>query len=68
MAAMMANASLVLATLLGAARRLRSVVSESWGSLANDRSGNYRPERHYMRGPGPKWRQKHREVRTRAKL
>ena len=19
----------------------------------------YRPERHYMRGPGPKWRQKH---------
>jgi hypothetical protein len=20
---------------------------------------NYRPEDHYMRGPGPKWRQKH---------
>jgi hypothetical protein len=20
---------------------------------------SYRPERHYMRGPGPKWRQKH---------
>ncbi len=20
----------------------------------------YRPERHYMRGPGPKWREKHR--------
>ena len=20
----------------------------------------YRPERHYMRGPGPKWRAKHR--------
>jgi hypothetical protein len=19
----------------------------------------YRPERHYMRGPGPKWRKKH---------
>jgi hypothetical protein len=19
----------------------------------------YRPERHYMRGPGPKWREKH---------
>jgi hypothetical protein len=21
----------------------------------------YRPERHYMRGPGPKWREKHAE-------
>jgi hypothetical protein len=21
----------------------------------------YRPERHYMRGPGPKWREKHRK-------
>ena len=22
----------------------------------------YRPERHYMRGPGPKWHDKHREA------
>jgi len=22
-------------------------------------SDSYRPERHYMRGPGPKWREKH---------
>ena len=22
----------------------------------------YRPERHYMRGPGPKWREKHPEA------
>jgi hypothetical protein len=22
----------------------------------------YRPERHYMRGPGPKWHEKHREA------
>jgi hypothetical protein len=21
--------------------------------------GSYRPELHYMRGPGPKWREKH---------
>jgi hypothetical protein len=21
--------------------------------------GSYRPERHYMRGPGPKWHEKH---------
>ena len=24
-----------------------------------DAVGGYRPERHYMRGPGPKWREKH---------
>jgi hypothetical protein len=22
----------------------------------------YRPERHYMRGPGPKWRERHPET------
>lgn len=22
-------------------------------------SGKYHPEQHYMRGPGPKWREKH---------
>jgi hypothetical protein len=29
-------------------------------SLMHDFFGPYRPERHYMRGPGPKWREKHR--------
>jgi hypothetical protein len=24
-----------------------------------DAFGGYRPELHYMRGPGPKWREKH---------
>jgi hypothetical protein len=28
-------------------------------SLIRDFGGSYRPERHYMRGPGPKWREKH---------
>lgn len=28
-------------------------------SLLTDLFGAYRPERHYMRGPGPKWREKH---------
>jgi hypothetical protein len=23
---------------------------------------NYRPEAHYMRGPGPKWRAKHAQI------
>jgi hypothetical protein len=30
-------------------------VSSSWDGPA----GKYRPEDHYMRGPGPKWRAKH---------
>ena len=29
------------------------------GTLAIEAEGTYRPERHYMRGPGPKWREKH---------
>ncbi len=28
-------------------------------SLLLDLAHPYRPERHYMRGPGPKWRAKH---------
>ena len=28
----------------------------------------YRPERHYMRGPGPKWREKHGELAVRPEL
>jgi hypothetical protein len=28
-------------------------------SISRDLNGVYRPERHYMRGPGPKWREKH---------
>ena len=27
----------------------------------------YRPERHYMRGPGPKWRAKHATVHAQAR-
>jgi hypothetical protein len=27
--------------------------------LVNALFASYRPERHYMRGPGPKWREKH---------
>ena len=30
-----------------------------WRELTRDVSGPYRPERHYMRGPGPAWRAKH---------
>jgi hypothetical protein len=31
-----------------------------WRELTRDSAGSpYRPERHYMRGPGPAWRAKH---------
>jgi len=32
----------------------KSEISDLWNVLTA-----YRPERHYMRGPGPKWREKH---------
>jgi len=28
--------------------------------------GSYKPELHYMRGPGPKWREKHAGFRGRS--
>jgi hypothetical protein len=31
----------------------------SWWRLTQAMSAPYRPELHYMRGPGPKWREKH---------
>ncbi len=31
----------------------------SWWRLTQALSDPYHPERHYMRGPGPKWREKH---------
>ena len=32
----------------------RALFAELWRRLA----GSYRPERHYMRGPGPKWHER----------
>lgn len=31
----------------------------TWRTLSRDLFDSYRPEQHYMRGPGPKWRAKH---------
>jgi hypothetical protein len=39
--------------------RLLSVVAMLWRTLRRDLTDPYRPELHYMRGPGPKWRAKH---------
>ena len=35
---------------------LRSFLSAFWHEIAGD---GYRPELHYMRGPGPAWHAKH---------
>jgi hypothetical protein len=43
--------SRVLARPLQALRKARRY-------LAVELTGKYRPEKHYMRGPGPKWREK----------
>ena len=40
-------------------RRLDLIVS-GWHRLIDRATDSYRPERHYMRGPGPKWHAKHR--------
>jgi hypothetical protein len=40
-----------------------SVIAEAvgrfWRDLTRDAVRPYRPEQHYMRGPGPAWRAKH---------
>jgi hypothetical protein len=48
------------------ASRLATVALKAAGILAGfirttfeGPGGKYRPEEHYMRGPGPKWREKH---------
>ena len=46
-----------------AARRqangLAADLADLFHSLANSLFDTYRPELHYMRGPGPKWHAKH---------
>ena len=34
---------------------------EGWQRLFRKAGKRYRPERHYMRGPGPKWHARQRE-------
>jgi hypothetical protein len=36
-----------------------SMLASAWRNFVNPLFDPYRPERHYMRGPGPKWRAKH---------
>ena len=49
------TASVLVSLLRYAARSLVTFLSPSWEGPVR----KYRPEDHYMRGPGPKWREKH---------
>jgi hypothetical protein len=40
-------------------RRCVNVIVTRWHSLIRSARNPYRPELHYMRGPGPKWHAKH---------
>jgi hypothetical protein len=48
------------------ARSRRVTVIELLRLLSADFFDPYRPELHYMRGPGPKWRAKHQAVTDRS--
>jgi hypothetical protein len=39
--------------------RFAAALAVLWRSFLRDAFDPYRPELHYMRGPGPKWRAKH---------
>jgi hypothetical protein len=43
----------------GRSERLGAKARPGWWRLKHALSAPYYPERHYMRGPGPKWREKH---------
>jgi hypothetical protein len=36
-----------------------AALRDLWRRLRKDLLDPYRPERHYMRGPGPRWHAKH---------
>jgi hypothetical protein len=38
---------------------LRNLLGALWREITRDAIHPYRPEQHYMRGPGPAWRAKH---------
>ena len=54
--------SIIDATAMSVARKTAKTLSDFASFVHNlimDMRDGYRPELHYMRGPGPKWRAKH---------
>lgn len=52
----------IVAVPASAAVRAWATLLNSWHAMMGTRAGIYRPEAHYMRGPGPKWREKHAQI------
>jgi hypothetical protein len=46
-------------TLTGSTQTFRRTAAKLLGVIAAAVTDSYRPELHYMRGPGPKWRERH---------
>ena len=46
-------------SLASAALKLCTKLANYWRTALADYESHYRPELHYMRGPGPKWREAH---------
>jgi hypothetical protein len=57
----MRNASRRTAARRVTLRHQQSLI-DAWRGLMKDVFDPYRPELHYMRGPGPKWQEKHQRV------
>jgi hypothetical protein len=45
--------------LVPAALKLWTAVTTAWQAMVAEQPRAYQPELHYMRGSGPKWREKH---------
>jgi hypothetical protein len=58
----LANLAYVLAF---AVVKAPTAAASAWWTAIGDEADRYRPEAHYMRGPGPKWRAKHAPVASR---
>jgi hypothetical protein len=48
--------SYVSRVLFGTPARRADAIAQRWRRLTTSLVDPYRPELHYMRGPGPKWR------------
>lgn len=62
---MSAHASRFAEIIIRLGRTLSSSTLRFWTGLISERPDQYQPERYYMRGPGPKCREKHGEVSAR---
>jgi hypothetical protein len=45
--------------LVSVALRAWTAITNAWQTVVSVDARPYRPEEHYMRGPGPKWRAAH---------